>query len=125
MLLQAEPLTEGMWALMLGPSGLLVGSIIVIVVLWRRMGKKEEESTTTIAELHEARHDDLVSGLKYREEVTGKLLQDNIEDRVTTEKMIDAVKALSKQQEKTDGNVQVVKEDVREVKNIVTRTSSR
>ena len=121
MLLQAEQLTEGMWALLLGPSGLLVGAIIVIVVLWRKLGKHELAKDKIIAELHEARHDDLVSGLKYREEVTGKLLQDNIEDRVTTEKMIDAVKSLSTQQEKTHENVQVVKEDLREVKNIITR----
>ena len=113
---EAVIVQEGMWALILGPYGLLVGSIIVIIVLWKKLNKKEADAEKSITELHKARHDDLVAGLKYREHVSEKLLLDNVEDRVTANKMIDAVQSLTTQQEKNDESLQLVREGVQEVK---------
>lgn len=116
MLLQIDAIQDGMWALLLGPAGLLVASIIVNIVLWRKINRIEKEHQEEIKQAHQDRHSDLVTGLKYREEIGKSLLQDNVEDRVTANKMIDAMKSLSAQQEKTDETVQVVKESVQAIK---------
>lgn len=119
MMLQSEIIGDGTWALILGPYGLLVASIIVIVVLWRKLNKREKDHQDELQKIQEARHKDLVSGLKYREEIGDKLLEGNVADRVTANKMIEAMKALSNQQEKTDGNLQRVSETVQEIKTTI------
>lgn len=115
-MLMQMPVPDGMWALVLGPVGTTVVSIFVVVILWRKLNLEREEYKTHLNALHKARHEDLVAGLKYREEMNGKLLADKIEERVTASKLIDAVQGLATQQEKSNETIRMVDQIVREVK---------
>lgn len=107
------------WEMLLGSSGLLVAALIVVGVLWRQLQKERTQHAIDMKEAHTNRYNDLIAGLKYREEIGQKLIGNSVDERVTMMKLTEAIVGLSGQQERSNGSLENVKETVQRIENSI------